>query len=107
MLCDSRDPLVKNAQPPIKNVGKWMAKIGVEDTESTLKMKGIIGTVTGKWKNRSVFSATASVIQGVHYKNKEKWFRKTCTILRNSCVLLRQKNRDIKPIGRGQKTETS
>ena len=45
MLRDSRDPLVKNAQPSVITGRKWKAKIAVENAESALRMKEIIGTV--------------------------------------------------------------
>ena len=45
MLCDSRDPLVKNAQPSVITGRKWKAKVAVENAESALRMKEIIGTV--------------------------------------------------------------
>ena len=44
MLRDSRDPLVKNAQPSVINSRKWKAKIAVENAESALRMKEIIST---------------------------------------------------------------
>ena len=44
-LRDSRDPLVKNAQPSIITGQKWKAKIVVKNAESALKMIEIIGTV--------------------------------------------------------------
>jgi len=45
MLRDSRDPLVKNAQPSVITGRKWKAQQAVENAESSLKMKEIIGTV--------------------------------------------------------------
>ena len=45
MLRDSRDPLVKNARPSVITGRKWQAKIVVENAESVLKMKEIIGIV--------------------------------------------------------------
>ena len=45
MLCDSHDPLVKNAQPSVITGRKWKAKIAVENAESALRMKDIIGIV--------------------------------------------------------------
>ena len=45
MLRDSRDTLVKNAQPAVITGRKWKAKIAVENAESVLRMKEIIGTV--------------------------------------------------------------
>ena len=45
MLRDSRDPLVKNVQPSMITGRKRKAKIGVENAESALRMKRIIGTV--------------------------------------------------------------
>ena len=49
MLLDSHDPLVKSAQPSVITGRKWKVKIAVENAESALKMKGIIGIVaTGR-----------------------------------------------------------
>ena len=45
MLCASRNPLMKNAQPSVITSQKWMAKIAVDNVESAFKMKEIIGTV--------------------------------------------------------------
>ena len=45
MLQDSRDPLVKNAQPSVINGRKWKVKIAVENAKSALRIKEIIGTV--------------------------------------------------------------
>ena len=45
MLRDSHNPLVNNAQPAGINGRKWKAKIAVENAESALGMKEIIGTV--------------------------------------------------------------
>ena len=45
MLSDSCSPLVKNAQPSVITGRKWKAKIAIENAESALKMKEIIGTV--------------------------------------------------------------
>ena len=45
MLRDSCDPLVKNAQPSVITGRKWKAKIAVENAESALRMKEIIGTM--------------------------------------------------------------
>ena len=49
MLCDSRNPLVKNAQPSVITGQKWKAKVAVENAESALRMKEIICTVAN-WK---------------------------------------------------------
>ena len=46
MLRDSRDPLVKNVQPSVITDRELKAKIAVENAESALRMKEIIGTVT-------------------------------------------------------------
>ena len=45
MLPDSRDPAAKNAQPSVITSRKWKAKIALENAESALKIKEIIGTV--------------------------------------------------------------
>ena len=50
MLCDSRNPLGKNAQPSIITSPKWKAKIAVDNAKSVLKMKEIIDT--GKWYSK-------------------------------------------------------
>ena len=44
MLRDFRDPLVKNAQPSVITGRRWKAKIAVENAESALRIKEIIGT---------------------------------------------------------------
>ena len=48
ILHDSQNPLVKNAQPSVITSQKWKTKIAVENAESALKMKEIIGTVTNR-----------------------------------------------------------
>ena len=45
---DSRDPLVKNRQPSVITDRKWKAKIAVENAESALQRKEIIGTVANE-----------------------------------------------------------
>ena len=45
MLRDSRNPLVKNALPSVITGRKSKAKIAVENAESALRMKEIIGAV--------------------------------------------------------------
>ena len=45
MLRDSHDPLMKNGQPSVITGRKWKVKIAVENAESALWMKKIIGTV--------------------------------------------------------------
>ena len=44
MLRGSRDPLVKNAQPSVTTGRKWKTKIDIENSESALRIKEIIGT---------------------------------------------------------------
>ena len=44
ILRDSRDQQVKNAQPSIITGRKWKAKVAVENAESVLKKKEVIGT---------------------------------------------------------------
>ena len=44
-LRDSCDPLVKNAQPSVITGRKWKKKIAIENAESALRVKEIIGTV--------------------------------------------------------------
>ena len=44
-MADSHDPLVKNTHPSVITGRKWKAKIALQNAESTLKMREIIGTV--------------------------------------------------------------
>ena len=60
MLRDSRDPLMKNAQPSVITGRKWKAKIAVENAESALRMK-----------SRSRPASTALVVQRIHGKQKK------------------------------------
>ena len=62
MLHDSSDPLVKNAQPSVITGRKWKAKIVVENAESALRMKEIIGTVA---------NGKALVVQRISAKQKK------------------------------------
>ena len=72
MLHDSHDPLVKNAQCSLITGQKWKVKIAVENTESALKMKEIIGTVA---KGRAGL--------GLHPRC---WWSKECTISKRKIV---------------------
>ena len=66
MLRDSRNRLVKNTQPSVITSQKWKAKIAVENAESAIKMKEIIGTV-----------ANGRVDLGLH---PQHWWSKESTI---------------------------
>ena len=77
MLRDSRDPLVKNAQPSVITGRKWKAKIAVENVESALRMKEIIGPVAnGKsglglhpqswWSKESIANRRKMVSEEIH-----------------------------------------
>jgi len=44
-LRDSKDPVVKNTQPAVKTGTKWVAEKAVEEVESRLKHKQIVGAV--------------------------------------------------------------
>ena len=72
MLRDSRDPLVKKVQPCVITDRKWMAKIAVENAESALKMKEMIGIVPN---GRS----------GVHL-HPQRWWSKQSTINKRKMV---------------------
>ena len=65
MLCDSVDPLVKSAQPAIITGQKCNTKYAVETTESSLKMKEVIGSV-----------ATGRADFGLH---PQRWWSKETT----------------------------
>ena len=78
MLRDSRDPPVKNAQPSVITDRKWKAKIAVENAESALRMKEIIGTVSnGKaglglhpqcwWSKESTVNRRKMVSEEIHH----------------------------------------
>ena len=82
MLCDSRDPLVKNAQSSVINGRIWKAKIAVENAESALRMKEIIGTVAnGKaglrqhpqrwWSKESTLNRRKMVSEEIHHLWKD------------------------------------
>ena len=82
MLCNSRDPLVKNAQPSIITGRKRKSKLAVENAESAVKIKEIIGTV-----------ANGRAGLGLH---PQCWWSKESTI--------NKRNRAHVPSGRMQKT---
>ena len=67
MLRDFHDPLIKNAQSSVITNRKWKAKVTVENAESALRIKEIIG----KWKSRSRSTSTAMVVQRIHSKQKK------------------------------------
>ena len=72
MLRDARDPLVKNAQPAMITGRKWKAKKAVENAESALRMKEIIGTV-----------ANGKAGLGLH---PQRWWSKESTANRRKMV---------------------
>ena len=85
MLRDSRDPLVKNAQPSVLTGRKWKAKIAVENAESALRMKEIIGTVAnGKagpslhprrwWSKESTANRRKMVLEEIHHLEEVRRF---------------------------------
>ena len=78
MLRDYRDPLVKNALPSVITNRKWKAKIAVENVESTLKMKEIVGTVANGraglglhphrwWSKGSTINKRKMVSEEIHH----------------------------------------
>ena len=73
MLCNSHDPLVKNAQLSIITGWKWKTKIAVENAGLALKIKEIIGTV-----------ANGRASQGLH---PQCWWSKESTINKRKMVL--------------------
>ena len=85
MLRDSHDPLVKNAQPSVITDWKWKAKIAVENAESALKMKEIIGTVANgkaglglhpqcRWSKESMANRRKMVSEEIHHLEEVKRF---------------------------------
>ena len=82
---DSRDPLVKNAQPSVITSWKWKAKIAVENTELALRMKEIIGTMAnGKagqglhpqcwWSKESTANRRKMVSEEIHHLEEVRRF---------------------------------
>ena len=85
MLRDSRDPLVKNAQPSVITGWKWKAKIAVENAELALRMKEIIGTVAnGKaglglhpqcwWSKESMANRRKIALEEIHHLEEVRHF---------------------------------
>ena len=85
MLSDSRNPLVKNAQPFVITSQKWKVKIAVENAESALRMKEIIGTVAnGKaglslhpqrwWSKKSTSNRRKMVSEEIHHLEEVRCF---------------------------------
>ena len=85
MLRDSRDLLVKNAQPSVITGRKWKAKVAVENAESALRMKEIIGTVAnGKaglgvqpqcwWSKESTANRRKMVSEEIHHLEEVRRF---------------------------------
>ena len=78
MLRDSYDPLIKNAEPSVITGRKWKEKIAVENAESALKMKEIIGTVANGraglglyrqywWSKESTINIRKIVSEEIHH----------------------------------------
>ena len=78
MLRDSRDPLMKNAQPSVITGRKWKAKIAVENAESALKMREIIDTEVNRkagvglhpqrwWSKESTANRRKMVSEEIHH----------------------------------------
>ena len=78
---DSRDPLVKNVQPFVITGWKWKTKIAVENAESALKMKEIVGTVeNGRaslglhrlrlWSKESTINKRKMLSEEIHHLEK-------------------------------------
>ena len=85
MLHDSRDPQVKNAQPSVITGRKWKAKIAVENDESALRMKEIIGTVAHRkaglcvhpqrwWSKESTANRRKMVSGEIHHLEEVRRF---------------------------------
>ena len=83
MLRDSRDPLVKNAQPSVITDWKWMEKNVLENAESALKMKEIISTgANGKaglglhpqrwWSKESTINKRKIILEEIHHLEEVK-----------------------------------
>ena len=88
MLHDSRDPLVKNAQPSVITSRKWKAKIAVENAESAPRMKEIIGTVANRksglglhpqrlWSKESPLNRRKMVSEEIHHLEEVRRFATT------------------------------
>ena len=78
-------PRMKNAQPSVIIGWKWKAKIAVENAESALRMKEIIGTVAnGKaglglhpqhwWSKESTASKGKMVSEEIHHLEEVRNF---------------------------------
>ena len=78
MLRDFQDPLVKNVQPSIITGQKWKAKRAVENAESALKMKEIVGSgAYGRaglglspecwWPKESTINKRKIVLEEIHH----------------------------------------
>ena len=85
MLRDSRDPLIKNALSSVITGRKWKAKIAVENAESALRMKEIIGTVenekeglglhTQRWRSKeSTANKRKMVSEEIHHLEEVRRF---------------------------------
>jgi hypothetical protein len=91
MLRDSRDPLVKNTQPAVVTGRKWSAKDAVEDAESALKLKEVVGAVAkGKsglgfhpqrwWSKESTTDRRKLVAEEIHQLEENKRFARAVTL---------------------------
>ncbi len=83
MLRVTVDPLAKSVQPAIITGRKWNAKHAVETTESSLKMKEVIGSVaTGRtgfglhpqrwWSKETTKNKRKMVSEAIHYFKESK-----------------------------------
>ena len=83
MLRESKDPVVKNFQPEVKSGRKWCAKDAVEEAESRLRHKEIVGatqtgrlglgwTSTKRWSSASVKEQRDLVGQEMREAEEEK-----------------------------------
>ena len=110
-LRDSRDPLVKNAQPSVKIGRKWKAEIAVADAESALKMKEMIDIeAIGRaglgfhpqrwWSKESTIKKRKMVLEEIHHLEEARciatglgqkqlgtWTKRGCK--RQSCLMER------------------
>ena len=91
MLRDSRDPLVKNSQPPVVTGRKWSAKDAVEDAESALKLREVVGAVakgrTGLgrypqrwWSKESTTDRRKMVSEEIHQLEENKRFARAVAL---------------------------
>ena len=93
MLRDSRDPLVQKTQPPVVTGRKWSAKDAVEDAESALKLKEVVGAVAkGKsglglhpqrwWSKESTTERRKIVSEEIHQLEENKRFARAVELVK-------------------------